>query len=167
MKSEVVLSKMAVFGHPIHPMLIHFPVAALLGLIAADAAYLLTADPFWARAGLWLAGVGALGGWLSGTIGLLDLVIIEQIRRLVTAWCHAIMAVMMLSLATLNWLVRLNNVEQFIFPWGLYLSLLTGLVIAATSLLGGQLVYDHAIGVASEETEKRRERHEEIEDLDV
>lgn len=167
MRSEVILSKMALFGHPIHPMLIHFPVAALLGLIGADAAYLITGDPFWARAALWLAGAGALGGWVSGTIGLLDLVLVEQIRRLVTAWCHAILAVMLLSLATLNWLMRYNDAELLVLPWGLYLSVLGGVVIGITSLLGGQLVYDHAIGVASEETEKRRERHEEIEDLDT
>lgn len=167
MKSEVVLSKMAIFGHPVHPMLIHFPVAALLGLIGTDIAYLISGDDFWARAGLWLAGVGVTGGWLSSGIGLLDLAIVEQIRRLVTAWCHAILAVMMLSLATLNWMLRLDDLGGHILPWGLYLSLFCGLLIAITSLLGGNLVYDQAIGVASEEIDKRRQRHEEIEELDT
>lgn len=167
MRSEVVLSKMAIFGHPIHPMLIHFPVAALMGMIATDLAYLATGDSFWARAGLWLGGVGVTGGWLSSSIGLLDLVIVEQIRRLVAAWCHAILAVMMLSLATLNWMLRLDDMALHILPWGLYLSLLCGLMISITSLLGGNLVYDQAIGVASEEIEKRRQRHEEIDELDT
>jgi len=151
MMNESIASKMSIGGHPIHPMLIHFPVAALIGLIGTDLAYALTADHFWARAGVWLAGVGTLGGWLSGSIGLLDLLLVPQIRRLITAWCHAVLAVMLLSLASLNWLLRIGAEATAILPWGLYLSLLSGLTIAATSFLGGQLVYDHAIGVDFEE----------------
>lgn len=162
MAAASIISKMSIHGHPIHPMLIHFPVAALLGLIGADIAYVLTGDFFWARAGLWLAGIGVLGGWLSGTIGLLDLIIVEQIRRLITAWCHAILAVMLLSLATLNWLLRLGGAETAIMPWGLYLSLLSGVLIALASFLGGQLVYDHAVGVSPEKTAKRVARNMKI-----
>ncbi len=166
MATGIILSKMSIRGHPVHPMLIHFPVAALLGLIGTDLAYLASGDFFWARAGLWLAGVGALGGWISGAIGLLDLLIVARIRRLVTAWCHAILAVMLLSLASLNWLIRVGGPDLHVQPWGIYLSLLSGVMISFTSLLGGQLVYDHAVGVAPEKTttrlarDRRMERHE-------
>jgi len=162
MASAAIISKMAIAGHPLHPMVIHFPVAALLGLIGSDIAYALTNDFFWARASLWLAGIGVLGGWISGSIGLLDLLIVKQIRRLITAWCHAILAVMLLSLATLNWLSRLGQPEALIVPWGLYLSLLGGLLIALASILGGQLVYDHAVGVAPEKTAERAVRDRKI-----
>ncbi|HTF85503.1 MAG TPA: DUF2231 domain-containing protein [Cellvibrio sp.] len=148
---EAINSRMAIRGHPIHPMLIHFPVAALLGLIATDLAYIFSGDYFWARASLWLAGIGALGGWVSGLAGLIDLLSVSQIRRLITAWCHAILAVMLLSLASLNWLFRLDTTDVNIFPWGLYLSLLTGVLIASASYLGGRLVYEHAVGVEVEE----------------
>lgn len=151
MAIEAINSRMAIRGHPIHPMLIHFPVAALLGLIATDLAYVFSDDYFWARASLWLAGIGALGGWISGLVGLIDLVSVSQIRRLITAWCHAILAVMLLSLASLNWLFRLEAAEVNILPWGLYLSLLTGVLIASASYLGGRLVYEHAVGVEVEE----------------
>ncbi len=40
MASEPIISRMSVAGHPIHPMLIHFPVAFLLGLVGADLAYI-------------------------------------------------------------------------------------------------------------------------------
>lgn len=143
-------------------MVIHFPVAALLGLIGTDIAYILSGDFFWARAGMWLAGIGVLGGWISGTIGLLDLIIVPQIRRLITAWCHAILAVMLLSVATLNWLSRLGSPDALIMPWGLYMSLLGGLLIALASFLGGQLVYDHAVGVAPEKTAERVARNMKI-----
>lgn len=158
MNKEHIVSHMSILGHPIHPMLIHFPVAALLGLIATDIAFVLTADVFWARAGLWLAGIGMAGGWLSGSVGLLDLIIVSQIRRLVIAWCHALIAVMLLSLATLNWFLRVGEPEELIQPWGLYLSMLTGLLITITSLLGGELVYDHAVGVSPVKMAKRRQK---------
>ncbi|MCH8553345.1 MAG: DUF2231 domain-containing protein [Natronospirillum sp.] len=142
-----ITSRMAIHGHPLHPILIHFPVAALLGLVATDVAWLWTGDSFWARAGLWLAGVGALGGWVSGFAGLVDLTTVRRVRRLVTAWCHAIMAVMLLSLASLNWLLRVGDPVSVIWPWGLYLSLLTGGLIAITGFLGGKMVYEFGVGV--------------------
>jgi len=154
---EHIVSRMSIQGHPIHPMLIHFPVAALIGLIATDIAFVLSADVFWARAGFWLAGVGAFGGWLSGTVGLLDLIVVHQIRRLIIAWCHALMAVMLLCLASLNWFLRIGEPELLIEPWGLYLSVLSGLLIGFTSLMGGELVYYQAVGVSPDKMAERRE----------
>jgi len=123
-------------------MMIHFPVAALIGLVPADLAYLWTLDEFWWRAALWLSGVGAIGG-------VIDLVSVQQIRRKVTAWCHAILAVMMLSLASLNWLLRYQGMDRGDGDamWGLYLSLLTAVLISLAAFLGGRLVYEHAVGV--------------------
>ena len=94
-----------------------------------------------------IAGVGAVGGWISGSAGLVDLVSVPRIRRLITAWCHAIFAVMLLSLATLNWLLRIGEPAAQIWPWGLYVSLLSGALIAITGILGGHLVYEFAVGV--------------------
>lgn len=152
MAQSPILSKMAIRGHPLHPMLIHFPVAALMGLLATDLAYIVSADYFWARAGLWLAGIGAIGGWISGLAGLVDLTFIPRVRRLITAWCHAILAVMLLSLATLNWLLRVDAPDMRILPWGVYVSLLTALLISITGIFGGRLVYEYAVGVDTEHT---------------
>lgn len=142
-----IISRMSIAGHPIHPMLIHFPMAALIGLVGTDAAYLYTQDYFWARAGLWLLGIGVMGGALSGLMGLLDLLLVKQIRRMITAWCHAVLAVMMLSLASFNWQLRLNDAVLHIMPLGIYMSLLTALLISLTSILGGRLVYEFGVGV--------------------
>jgi len=146
--TQPILSRAAIAGHPIHPMLIHFPVAALIGLVGTDAAYIFTGDPFWARAGLWLAGVGALGGWVASLAGLVDLLSVAQIRRLVTAWGHALIAVMMLSLASFNWQLRLgDDPGRYVMPWGLAMTLATAAFIALAAYLGGRLVYENAVGV--------------------
>ena len=98
------------------------------------------------RASLWLAGIGSLGGWLASLAGLVDLLTVERIRLKITAWCHALIAVMMLSLATLNWLLRYQGLEDMQL-WCLYLSLLTAGLIALAAYLGGRLVYEQAVGV--------------------
>lgn len=146
---HTIHSRAAIAGHPLHPMMIHFPVAALIGLIGTDFAYVFTEDPFWARASLWLVGVGAFGGWIASIAGAIDLFTVKRIRRLITGWCHAILAIMLLSLASLNWVQRIESAEA-VYPWGLYISVLGGVLIAVTGLLGGQLVYEHAVGVEVE-----------------
>lgn len=149
---EVIHSNAAIGGHPLHPMMIHFPVAALLGLVAADLAFFWTLDHFWWRAGLWLAGVGAFGGWIASVAGLIDLLTVAQIRRKVTAWCHALLAVMMLSLASLNWVLRVGREPDDAYVvWGLALSLLTAGMISLAAFLGGRLVYEHAVAVIGQE----------------
>jgi uncharacterized membrane protein len=146
--TEPILSLAAVAGHPVHPMLIHFPVAALLALVGADLAYAFGGDPFWARAALWLAGVGTVGGWIASVAGLVDLLGVTRVRRLMTAWGHALIAVTMLSMATLNWSLRLgDDPGASVLPWGLGLSLLTAGFISLASYLGGRLVYEKAVGV--------------------
>ena len=159
MPSEPIHSRAAIHGHPLHPVMVHFPVAGLVALVGADAGWILTGDAFWARAGLWLAGVGALGGWLAALAGLVDLVTVRRIRHMVVAWCHAILAVMLLSLASFNWLLRLGDPQAHILPWGVYISLLTAGLVAATGYLGGRLVYENAVGVAIRKAPDRHTRH--------
>lgn len=129
-------------------MLIHIPVAALLGLVATDLAWLYTRDPFWMRAGIWLAGVGAGGGWLASAVGLIDLLAVRRIREKISAWAHALAAVMLLSLATCNWLLRFAGEHARQPETALALSLGSAAATGLAAWLGGRLVYEHAVGVA-------------------
>lgn len=150
MQKQIIPSKMALFGHPIHPQLVHFPVALLLAVVLTDLLYIWSEDYFWARAGIWLAGAGTLGAWVAGVVGMLDLVLVREIRRLITGWCHAILAVMLISVASLNWLSRIAAPDEAIWPYGFYLSILSALLLASAAFLGGILVYDHGVGVTQD-----------------
>ena len=44
--------------HPIHPMLIPFPIVCFILTFAADVAYSRTTDAFWATGSRWLLGIG-------------------------------------------------------------------------------------------------------------
>src|SRR5690606_39681502 len=50
---EGVRSKASIMGHPIHPMIIPFPIAFLVGLFVTDIVYLATEDRFWAHLSFW------------------------------------------------------------------------------------------------------------------
>lgn len=149
---DPIPSRIGIGGHPLHPALVHFPVAMLTALVGADVVYMLSGDPFWQRAGLWLSGVGTFGGWAAGMLGLADWLIVGRIRRLVSGACHAITAVMMLSVASLNWIIRLNPVPPDGMQVHLFLSLFTAALVALAGWLGGRLVYEHAVGVAPHES---------------
>ncbi|MFU8817018.1 MAG: DUF2231 domain-containing protein [Pseudomonadales bacterium] len=143
-------SVVAVAGHPIHPMTVTFPIAFLTTALASDLAYVLLADPFWARMSLWLLGIGTFAGIGAGIAGAVELLAVRGIRRRAAAWSHFVTAVMLLSVGFANWVLRLGDAEAALLPWGLYLSALGALLVGLAGWLGGKLVFDHRIGVARE-----------------
>jgi uncharacterized membrane protein len=74
-------------GHPVHPMLIPFPVACFVLALISDLAFWRTSNDFWASASLWLSGVGLIMAALAAVMGLIDVLGDQQIRNLSDAWC--------------------------------------------------------------------------------
>lgn len=144
-------TKVAVAGHPLHPMLVTFPIAFLLGAFAADLAFWYTGDPFWPHMAIWLIGAGAVMGTLAGAAGTVEMLAIRGIRRRAAAWSHFLAAVMMLSVAFANWFFRIGDPAGAVLPWGLYLSTLGALLVAIAGWLGGGLVFEHQVGVVADD----------------
>ena len=140
-------SRFTVAGHPIHPMLIPFPIALLLTAFGADLAFAASADTFFARAALWLAGIGALVATVAATVGLADFLTIERARAHTIGSVHAIGAATTVALATTSWLLRLGDPVAAALPWGLTASTLVSVVLLVTAWAGGDLPYRHLIGV--------------------
>src|SRR5690606_27005776 len=92
-------------SHPLHPMLVTFPIAFLMAAPASDLAFILTGDAFWARMSLWLVGAGAAMGLVAGIAGTAELLAIPSIRQRAAAWSHFVVAVTLLSVALLNWFI--------------------------------------------------------------
>ncbi|MGH9104373.1 MAG: DUF2231 domain-containing protein [Acidimicrobiales bacterium] len=67
-------SKVKVADHPVHPMLIAFPVAFYTGALAGFAVYTANAHQFWLNAAIALSIVGAGGAVLAALPGFIDLV---------------------------------------------------------------------------------------------
>ena len=43
-------SAVALVGHPIHVMMVHFPIAFVIATLGVDVVYWWSGDPFWVRA---------------------------------------------------------------------------------------------------------------------
>ncbi|MCK9487962.1 MAG: DUF2231 domain-containing protein [Xanthomonadales bacterium] len=146
-RAPAVESVMAIAKHPIHPMLVPFPIAFLSMLPLTDLAYLWLGDPFWARAGLWLNIGGLVLGVVAAIVGTLDLVLVRVARRHVSAWSHFIAAVMVLALAALGVWLRLPDPAAAVWPWGLVQSMTVAGMVVVAGWLGGSLSFHHGIGV--------------------
>lgn len=140
-------STAAIRGHPIHPMLVPFPLAFLVGALLTDLAYWLTIDPFWARASLWLIGAGVLSGAVAALFGLIDYVTIRRAREHILGWIHFLGNATALVLSLVNWLLRPDEPAAAILPWGLLLSAIVASILGVTGWAGGELSYRHRIGV--------------------
>jgi len=152
--SEGVPSTAAIGGHPLHPVLVTFPIAFLIGGLASDLAYWRTDDTFWARASLWLIATGVVTGLFAAIFGFIDFATIRRARSAV-GWTHFLGNLTAVLLSALNVWLRLGNVEGAIMPWGLGLSVLVGLILLVTGWLGGELTFRYKIGMV--EGRERRE----------
>ena len=144
-------SQVAVARHPLHPMLVTFPIAFYIGALGADAAFWFTGDDFWARGGLWLLGAATLMGILAGIAGTVELLWVPDIRHRAAAWSHFVVAVMLLSVGAINWLFRLREPIDAILPQGFFLSALGAALVGMAGWLGGKLVFEHQVGIHEED----------------
>jgi uncharacterized membrane protein len=143
---EEIGSAVAVAGHPIHAMSVHFPIALIIGTLGVDVFYWWTADPFWLRVGIWSAGFAFFTGVGAGIVGTLELLLVPGIRIRVASWTHAIAAMTLLSIAGANWGLRLVDESQ-VLPHGLMLSALASVFTGLAGWHGGKLVFDHGVGL--------------------
>ena len=142
-----VPSTVSVAGHPIHPILVQFPVAFLVGALLADIVYWLTDDTFWARASFWLIVGGLLGGVAAALTGILDFLRIERVRKRTAGWAPLFLNVGVLVLTIINLLIRLGNPVSALLPWGLILSVIVATLLGVSGWYGGELIYRHKIAV--------------------
>ena len=145
-----VPSVMALKQHPIHPMLVVFPIAFLGTVFLSDLAYVLLRDVFWARVSFWLNLAGFGMGVVAGLVGMGDFLSLREIRAHVSAWSHFIAAVLLLALAAAGGWLRWPDPVAAIWPWGLLLSGVTALVVTVVGWLGGTLSFRHGVGVYGE-----------------
>nr|WP_196258496.1 DUF2231 domain-containing protein [Pelagibacterium limicola] len=145
-KEHSVSSAVAVAGHPIHAMLVHFPIALIMATLGSDVFYWFTGDEFFLRAGVWSAGFAFWLGVAASLAGTAELLLVRGIRIRVGSWTHAIAAMTLLAIAASNWGVRLYFPEE-VLPHGLALSVLSAIFAGVAGWHGGKLVFDHGVGL--------------------
>jgi len=140
-------SSARLLGHPIHPMLVPFPIAFFTGAFLADLAFLAAGDPFWAEAAFWLLAAGLAGAAAAALAGLADFLGDRRIRALGDAWLHMIGNVAAVLIEAANLYVRLGDPAAALPSPGAYLSGAAFLLLGFTGWKGGDLVYRHRVGI--------------------
>lgn len=142
-----VPSTVAILGHPIHPLLVLFPIAFLVGAALTDVVFWFTSDTFWARASFWLVTAGLVTSVPSALTGLSDFFRIERVRKHTAGWAHLILNIIIIVLTAINLVIRLDNIVDAILPWGLVISVIVATLLGLSGWYGAELIYRHKIAV--------------------
>jgi uncharacterized membrane protein len=134
-------------GHPLHPMLIPFPVAFLVATFVCDLIFWRTGNAGWSAASMWLLGAALVMAALGAVTGLTDFMGDQRIRDLSAAWHHMLGNVVAVVLSLINWYWRYSGGDAAVLPWGLVLSTLVVLILLYTGWRGWEMVYRHRVAV--------------------
>jgi uncharacterized membrane protein len=83
-------STASIAGHPIHPMIIPFPVAFLVTAFVTDLAFWSTGNATWATVSMWLLGAGIIMALVAALFGFTDFLGEQRIRDITDAWLHMV-----------------------------------------------------------------------------
>jgi uncharacterized membrane protein len=136
-------------GHPIHPMLIPFPIVFLVSALVSDIVFWSTRADIWAVAAMWFLGAAVIMALVAAVFGFIDFFGEERIRALSDAWQHMIGNLVAVVLALVNWWIRYAaGPADGVLPWGILISLVTVLLLLFNGWKGWEMVYRHHVGVA-------------------
>ena len=147
MATDFPKSTASIAGHPIHPMLVPFPIAFLVGAFLTDVAYVEFGWAYWAYFSSWLIAAGIVAALLAAIFGLTDFLGERRIRRLKVAWYHMIGNVTAVVLSVINLLVHDRDGAAAVIPTGITLSAIVVLLLVINGWMGGHMVFRHGVAV--------------------
>jgi len=147
-QDQTISSTAQIARHPIHPMLVPFPIVCFVGALLTDIMYFATAEIIWAYFSAWLLVVGVIMGVLAAIAGLIDFLGNPLIRAQTPAWPHLIGNLLVLVLSFFNAMIHQRDGWTSVVPTGLILSVIVVLILPVTGWLGWAMVYRHGVGVA-------------------
>jgi uncharacterized membrane protein len=143
-------STASIAGHPIHPMLIPFPVAFFVATMVCDIAFWRNGSAAVATTAMWLLGAGIVMALLAALMGMIDVLGDARIRALNDVWWHAGGNLAIVLIEAVNWYMRYSNGTSAILPTGFVLSLIAVSGLLFTGWKGWEMVYRHRVGVADQ-----------------
>jgi uncharacterized membrane protein len=139
-------SPASIAKHPIHPMLVVFPIGLWIFSFVCDLIYLfVTRNPVWSEVAFYCIGGGIVGALLAAIPGFIDYLSLRdpQTKRIGTY--HLILNLLAVVLFVVNFALRWNGAPGAIVP--VVLSLITIAGLGVSGWLGGEMVYVHGVGV--------------------
>lgn len=152
-------------GHPIHPMLIPFPIALWVFSLVADVIYLWRGNPVWRD---WVAFysllAGIIGAIAAAVPGFIDWLSLTDRAVVKIANWHARLNVIALIVFAISFYLRTTSGTNLVngsYTIPLVLSVLGVVLITISGWLGGEMVFKHGVAVSSDSsttTEKPQTR---------
>jgi uncharacterized membrane protein len=147
-------SPASIGGHPIHPMIIPFPIALWVFSLVADVIFLWRGNPVWRD---WIAFYTLLGGILGAAVaavpGLIDWLSLKDREVVKIANWHARLNVIALLIFAASFYLRTSGGSGLVsgshtIPFGL--SILGVILITISGWLGGEMVFKHGVAVEAQ-----------------
>jgi len=152
-------SHASIGGHPIHPMIIPFPIALWVFSLIADLIYLWGGNPLWRDyiAFYTLLG-GIIGGAAAAVPGVIDWLSLKDREVVKIANWHARLNVIALLIFAASFYLRTTSgaalvTDNYTIPVGL--SVLGVILIAISGWLGGEMVFKHGVAVDQQSVARR------------
>jgi uncharacterized membrane protein len=146
-------SPASIGGHPIHPMIIPFPIALWVFSLVADVIYLWRGNPVWKD---WIAFYALLAGIIGAAVaavpGLIDWLSLTDKAVVKIANWHARLNVIALLIFAASLYLRTTNGASFIggsYTIPFALSVLGVVLVTISGWLGGEMVFKHGVAVSS------------------
>jgi uncharacterized membrane protein len=141
--------------HPIHPMLIAFPIALWVFAFVAHLVHRGTGSTHWWTVAMYCMAAGLIGGLGAAVPGFVDFLTLSPSRTRRVALWHFILNVTILVLLAIGFFMRLAGNASSV---PLVLTIIGIVLLFVSGWLGGSLVYVHSVGVAGETTPGERGR---------
>lgn len=141
-------SGVKIFGHPVHPMLVVFPLGLLSTAVIFDVIYLIWGTRAMPTASFYMIAAGVIGGLTAALFGFMDWLGLPKGSRArsIGAW-HAIGNVTIVTLFAISWFLRLPAGDHVPGTLALVLSFAGAGLALITAWLGGEMVYRLHVGV--------------------
>ena len=159
-------SKIAIAGHPLHPMLVPLPIGLLVGSVIADFGYLLSdRNRMWYDVAFWTLALGVVAALVAALAGFGEYFTVARYtdgRRM--AVTHMMLNLVAVALFSVSMLLRLdgNALDGMQYGAAFALSLVAVTVLAISGWIGGELSYKKHLGMvphSAEDDARERERH--------
>jgi uncharacterized membrane protein len=140
-------SRAKLLGHPIHQMLITFPLGLLPTGVVFDLVHRYSGNPLWAQVSYWMIAAGIVGGLVAAVFGSIDWLAIPSGTR---AWriglLHGGGNVVVVALFAVSWYLR-HRAGGMPSTLAIGLAVCGVLLAGVTGWLGGELVDRLGVGV--------------------
>ena len=141
-------SKAKFLGHPVHQMLVVFPLGLLATAVVFDVVYLVSELPVMAAVSYWMMAAGLVGALLAAPFGLIDwLAIAPNTRAKKIGKLHGLGNGVVSVLFLGSWLLRGASEAYEPGALGYLLSFVAAGIALVTAWLGGELVSRLGVGV--------------------